>query len=146
LFIAGMICDYWPATWNGNVYYGFNKRFASMTATATAFHAPGDGNTRGFHATVGGNGRSNDAASLDWIRHVVKLPVLGRRDDGSWVRSSFDWRFDAAIVEPVTVDIDVTAPFAELPGGRYSDADGTAAACRVRGMRWCLSWPAPAMK
>jgi hypothetical protein len=140
LFVSGMTCDFWPAIWNGNVYYGFHKRFAPMRSDEHAF------------AVLGGDGRPEFCASLreadggrasmfDLIRTIASQPVLGWRDAGGFVRSGFDWDFSTAWIRPASLGLSLDTHFNELPAGAGLQVLGEA--YRVRGMRWRLSWPDP---
>jgi hypothetical protein len=139
LFVSGMTCDFWPAVWNGNFYYGFRKRLAQMSWDGDRFSAAGEGRHPGFRATARGRGQATDDA-LDWIRSAAALPVLGHRDDGVFVQSRFDWDFREAEVDPVTLAFTLGRHFRELPPGE-STACRQDDAYRVRRMQWRLSWP-----
>jgi hypothetical protein len=138
LFVSGMMCDFLPAVWNGNAYYGFRKRFAEMTCDGARFAAAGEDGAPCFHASARGRGVPPD---LHWISTAVTLPVLGQREDGDVVQSRFDWGFRDATVEAVDLHMKVRQPFPTLPAGEHL----AELACRVHGMRWRLSWPAPAI-
>ena len=56
LFVSGMACDFWPAVWNGNFYYGFKKRFARMGWSGDHFAVEEDGRRAGFDAVVRSQG------------------------------------------------------------------------------------------
>jgi len=138
MFVRGMACDFWPAVWNGNVYYGFMKQFARVRWDGRQFVSLGDGERTDFHAAVEKASSTTDGA-LEWIRAAAALPVLGRRADGTIVASRFDWDFSGAAVEPVSVRVFDGAQFPELTAG--AGASISQRGCRVRGMRWRLSWP-----
>jgi hypothetical protein len=137
LFILGMTCDFWPAVWNGNVFYGFQKRFATMESEVDGLSVEDDKGARGFRAFVRPKGAARTAFA--WIESAAALPVLGQRSDGAIVQSHFDWSFDQAAVQPAAIRLVVGGSFAELPPGEYADdaVDG----CAVTGMRWRLGWP-----
>jgi hypothetical protein len=138
LFIAGMTCDAWWAVWNGNLYYGFQKRLSSMNWDGRQFLSDHDGDRAGFHATCEPS-TAWASHQFEWIRSAVALPVLGRRADGTFVRSKFDWDFTDADVEPARVELAIGEGYRELPIG--SGVTWHDDAYRVRGMRWRLSWP-----
>jgi hypothetical protein len=137
LFVSGMTCDFWPAVWNGNVYYGFRKRFAQMSWDREGFSVAGDDRGPGFRAVITSPRPAGNGA-LDWIRSAAALSVLGHREDRAFVSSRFEWDFDEATVEAITLDLDFGPRFRELPLDIQSSCDH---ACRVREMRWRLSWP-----
>ena len=138
LFIAGMTCDAWWAVWNGNLYYGFQKRLASMSWDGRQFLSGNDGDQPVFRATCYPS-ISDPGIQFEWMKSAAALPVLGRRADGTFVRSKFDWDFANAEVEPTRVELALGHGSRALPieSGvtRHDDA------YRVRGMRWRLSWP-----
>lgn len=140
IFVAGMTCDFWPPVWNGNVYYGFSKRLTRMTWDGERFAVIDADDGGRLDATL--EPRAGETSGqLSWIQAAAALPVLGRRADGSFVQSRFDWSFHDATIEPAALRIAATPAFRELP------LDATHAihadALRVRGMRWRLSWPMP---
>lgn len=138
LFVLGMTCDFWPAIWNGNFYYGFHKRFASMRWDDQAFVViSGDGRAE-FHASLhGADGYAESTFEL--IRTIASQPVLGWRNVGGLVRTSFDWDFSTASIRPASLRLSLDAHFRELPDGSKLKIIGEA--YQVRGMRWRLSWP-----
>jgi hypothetical protein len=138
LFVVGMTCDLWPAVWNGNVYYGFRKRFVEMQSTNDMFRVVDGGSGSSFEATF--EAPSGDAnRCLEWIDDAAQLPVLGERIDRSLVRCQFEWSWEHAVTEQAPLRIDVRESFGELPTGTYRGGD--VCAYRVRGMRWRVSWP-----
>lgn len=139
LFVTGMTCDFWPAVWNGNVYYGFRKRFVSMTADGANFRVINDEGTPVFVAATTGPGVAH-SATLEWIRSAVSLPIVGKRDDGVLVQSRFDWDFSEAAIDAASISVVVDQGFEELPATSGLEC---ATACLVRQMRWRLSWPMP---
>ena len=138
LFVSGMICDFWPAVWNGNFYYGFKKRLAQMSWSGERFSVADEGHRATFHAVLR-PGAEPPGRSLDRIRAAAALSVLGHRDDGSFVRSRFEWDFREAAVESASLALTVGQHFRELPLGAHSSRNDDA--YRIRGMRWRLSWP-----
>lgn len=139
LFVTGMICDFLPAVWNGNVYYGFHKRFASMSGDGADFRVLNDEGMSVFAATMIGRG-AGERETLAWIRSAVALPILGKRDDGVVVQSRFDWDFSEAAIDAASITLVVDQDFEELPTTRDLRCE---TACLVRRMRWGLSWPMP---
>jgi hypothetical protein len=141
LFLRGMACDFWPAAWNGNVFYGFMKQFARIEWDGRQFVSRSLGEGPDFHATVTPRSSpSIDSETLHWLRDVVAQRVLGCRADGSIVESRFEWSFDDSILDAVDVDIRASPQFAELQRLAPFTADASYA---VQRMRWRLSWPSP---
>lgn len=134
LFVTGMTCDFLPAVWNGNRFYGFKKRFVSMSSGPDSFvvDPPGDG----FSATL----RPSPALDEDreWVRWASALPILGVRDDGSFVRTRFDWSFTNARLDAAEVRVHIGRQFPELTAGTYESRG-----VRVTDMRWRVGWPQP---
>jgi hypothetical protein len=141
LFVSTMACDFWPAVWNGNFYYGFKKRFARMGWSGDHFAVADDSESTGFDAVLhSGSGEAPDA-TLERICAAAALPVLGHRQDGVFVTSCFDWDFRGAAVDAATLELVRGKYLPELPftaAARHHDA------CRIQGMRWRLGWPTPA--
>jgi len=142
LFVTGMACDFWPAVWNGNVYYGFKKRFARMGWSGDRFAVAGEAGHRPFDAVL--HPRPDVPPAIHRIRAAAALPVLGYRMDGVFVRSRFDWDFRGAVVEGASLEIPQGQHLPELPPTAHpvSNVD----ACRVRGMIWRLGWPEPVLQ
>jgi hypothetical protein len=134
LFVAGMTCDFPPAVWNGNQFYGFKKRFVAMSSGPDRFVV--DPSEEGFSGTL----RPSPAIDEDreWLRWASSLPVLGIRDDGSFVRTRFDWSFTNARLEAAQVQVHIGRQFPEFAAGTYQGSG-----VRVTGMRWRLGWPQP---
>jgi len=140
LFVSGMICDFWPAVWNGNYYYGFNKRHASMRWRGDRFIVDDSNGNAGFTADVAAEPMASSAA-FDWIRTAAALSVLGHRGAGLFVRTKFDWSFADATIESATVSLVARDRSLEFPfQGQFTCRD----ACRIERMRWRLGWPEPA--
>ena len=137
LFIPGMVCDFRPAIWIGNNYYGFRKRFAHMSWDGGRFSVSEENHQPSFSAAC--SRAQAPAGDSGWIRSAAALSVLGCRQDGPFVRSRFDWDFRQAEVEAASITLASGQQFRELPAGEhFACADD---AYRVRGMRWRLSWP-----
>lgn len=136
LFVTGMTCDFAPAVWNGNQFYGFRKRYVPMSWTRDKF-VVGVAEaefTGAVHAE-----RSVEKEVEEWWRWASTMPVLGEREDNSLVHSRFDWSFKESKLEAADVRVHVETSFRELPAGTYAQAG-----VRVSNMRWRLSWPSPA--
>lgn len=138
LYVHRMICDFWPGVWVGNNYYGFSKSFVQITWDGKRFLASDASHAPIFCAEVRRVGRA-PAGALAWVQAAAALPVLGRRSDGTIVRSRFDWNFAAAVVEVVALDLTVAQEFERLFG--LDRPTWHRNAYFVQGMRWRLSWP-----
>ncbi len=146
-FIPLMCCtDQW-ATWSGNTYYGFAKRMATVERRGNTFLVSASEGPLLLHATANPEGdwmpaRECTLRGLATVREVFEAPVLGRRGEGSYVRSRFEWSFAAASIRraPTVVSIDT-------PLGSGLEADvfhgAVSESFEVTGMRWRLSWPEP---
>jgi len=137
LFVPAMACDAWWAVWNGNVHYGFGKRLVSIQWDGSRYRVEDESHERDsfdatLHRKTGGS-----IKPLTWIRSAASLPVLGRRADGRFIESRFDWDFAEASIEPIAVHVNPGRDFGVHPLARlFSDE-----AFFVRQMRWRLSWP-----
>jgi hypothetical protein len=140
LFVRGMPCDFWPAVWNGNMYYGFMKQFSRIEWDGDRFVSRSDAAEPDFHAILEPCAPSTGVEAAAWIRQAAALPVMGRRTDGTIVTSRFEWDFSDAAVDPAHVRLHASARFPELTA---TDVPQCHPGCRVRGMRWRLSWPEP---
>ena len=139
LFVLGMACDFWPAVWNGNVYYGFEKRFARMGSSQNHLTVADQGSEAGFDAVLRPRPGAVDML-LDRIRAAAALPVLGRRQDGIFVTSCFDWKFQGAAVTAASLEVTRGQYLLTLPLTPLKRHDET---CRIQGMCWRLGWPIP---
>jgi hypothetical protein len=146
-WVARMYSAYFPVVWDGNFRFGFAKEIASMSWIGSMFVMTNDAGALLFHAAVEPKGEWSSAAGsvlpqLATLREVFALPMLGRRPDGIFVRSAFDWDFTAALVRPAAAWLSLDAALvACAPALRQPPADGTTVA--IRGMVWRLSWPSP---
>lgn len=140
LFVSGMLCDFWPAVWNGNYYYGFNKRHASMHWRGARFVVDGSNGDAGFTADLATEPTSSRAV-FEWIRTAASLTVLGHRGAGLFVRTKFEWGFTEATIESAALTFLARDRSLELPfEGQLTCRD----ACHVERMCWRLGWPEPA--
>lgn len=137
-FIPRMYASYFPAVWNGNTHYGYGKELAALGWHDRTFVVAGDGDRPRLAASVDGAGpwapAAGTPAGLDRVRALGGAPVLGRRGDGVFVASTFDWDFADADVRMVRTDVTTDVL------GRCPSA--AAEAFEIRGMRWRVSWPA----
>ena len=143
LYVHRMVCDFWPAVWVGNNYYGFNKSFAQMRWDNRRFAVTDVSNALMFSAEVSPS-ESASGQGLTFIQRAAGLPVIGRREDGRIVGSRFDWLFPANAIDPVALKLTVTPSFADRDGETFpahADPQSCDQAYAVSGMRWCLSWP-----
>jgi hypothetical protein len=145
LFVQGMACDIWPAVWTGNVYFGFRKEHVTVQWNSDEFHVSPNG-WRSCRASVrctSGNDHDRVTArhdALQRIRAAVTMPVLGRRTEGTFVRSRFAWDFGSAAVDGASVTFEGGSMFPWL-SGHTRDGSSVSIGLRVRGMGWRLSWP-----
>jgi hypothetical protein len=141
LFVSGMTCDFWPAVWAGNVYYGYRKRHAQMTWDSQRFCVTGEGQHHSFDAIV----RRRSTLSEEHfarIQSAAALPVLGSFQDGVLVRSRFEWDLREATIEDAALTLTLSPDFRELPLGNHTHDSH---AFFVRQMRWRVSWPKRAL-
>ena len=139
LFVRRMACDFRPAVWNGNVYYGFMKDFVRVAWDGEHFLAHDESHRPYFHAAVTPRSPGENEQQLVEIRAASALPVLGQRADGTLVHSRFEWDFSTASVEPATVRVLPGTQLARLLASQEVVATGHS--CYVRQMPWRLSWP-----
>lgn len=143
--LVAMVSSNWPATWSGNVYYGFPKQMGAMGWQGPLYLVMDAGGRLMLHAQVEptGDWRAGGALpEVTRVRGVFSLPVLGRSSSGLPVSSYFDWGFSSARVRPVAAGVTIDLPFAEgLEIGSHAGATGS---LEVEGMTWRLSWPGPA--
>lgn len=141
-YLPRMVCSYFPATWVGNAYYGFGKRMGSMGWEGRIFAVCDEAGALWFHAHVGEHAPdSASPRSMEALRSLFALPVVGIRSDGRYVSSYWDFDFAAAQVRPIDVLLTIDAPFAAglVPGDHGGFPGGSFA---VDGLVWRLSWPA----
>lgn len=141
LFVHRMICDYWPAVWVGNGYYGFSKSFARIEWDGKRFRAADAAERHVLSAEL----LSDQPATLEalaWIESAARLPVLGTRGTGSLVLSRFEWDLATAQVSRTTLQLTWGQGFHGLLS--KGDRQPLPHAYRIDGMRWRLSWPFPA--
>src|SRR5262249_44188213 len=106
LYMAGMYASYPPAVWAGNLYFGFSKEVAQVHWDgALCVVTLGDGSTV-FRADVKANGEAS-TAGFERVRGLFRLPVFGRRADGSLACSLFDWDSADALVRPARITASV---------------------------------------
>ena len=135
------------STWSGNANYGFSKQRADMGWLAHTFTVSAPDGPLLLHATMEADGEWTPChdvspANLAAVDAVFRLPMLGRRSDGSEVCSYFEWGFGGAEARPARARVSIEAPLGPglEPGTHYGVPSGT---FEVRGMRWRVSWPVP---
>src|SRR5262249_7283877 len=97
-YVPRMYSTYFPAVWHGNAHYGFSKEMARMRWHHGAFLATREDGSLLLHADTEPMGAWSPGSGCDIpnfaaMRAVIALPVLGRRDDGSYLCSYFGWGF-----------------------------------------------------
>jgi len=146
-WIPAMVSGYGPATWSGNALYGFSKRMGDVRRDGPFLLVTSEQGALLLHAMLEAHGawaavRDGEPPALAFVREVFALPVVGRRADGVWACSYFDWDFGAARLRPADACVSVAQPIVTgLPLGDYHDA--TTGTFEVEGMRWRLTWPMP---
>jgi hypothetical protein len=140
LFVAGMVCDFWPAVWNGNTHWGFSKRFAPMSWDGARLFVQNDDGEVDFWGAVSAVDRTSGEA-FDWIRSAAALPVLGVRRDGVFVKSRFEWDFHGSRIDRAALRLATGPRFREL--GLVRDSMLSDSVYHVRDMKWRLTWPQP---
>jgi hypothetical protein len=143
-FSAIMHTNHAPSRWSGNSYYGYAKEMADLGWSHTSFVVAEPNGRTIAHARIEADDKwfSADevpAAALRKIRDYFALPILGRKEDRTYVASHFEWNFDDAAVRPVHTSLSVEGRLAGLPSGIHSDAP--LGSIQVRRMRWRVSWP-----
>ena len=139
VYMARMYASYPPAVWAGNVYYGFSKELADVRWDGKRFDVNRRGGARILQAAVEGIAEGDAAHAFETVRTLFRLPVLGRRRDGSLVCSHFDWDVRDAQVRQSDVRLSLDAALDAGAPVRCSHVPGATYA--LRGMRWRLSWP-----
>lgn len=147
-YIVRMVSNHRPATLAGNLNYGLGKRMGRMGWEGPVFLMTDEVGRLLFHAQVEAtdewracvDGAATELASL---RTVFSLPILGHKGGGVFTASHFGWDFEDARARSVEAALSIDRSFADglAPGVLHSLAPGSV---EVRGMRWQLSWPAPA--
>jgi len=145
-FIPLMYSSFFPPIWAGNVHYGFSKAFAAMRWEDSLFIVTRPDGALLLRATVepAGDwvpGRNCDLPNFDEMRSVFALPVLGRRQDGTYVKSYFRWDYGAARVRAVRAAVSIEAKLIEGVAPRTC-MSLRSATFEVQRMEWRISWPA----
>src|SRR4030095_9646120 len=145
IFVPRMYSSFFPATWAGNAHYGLAKAMATIQwHEATVSITTPDGATPfGACGEPAGDWTPGSCCTLPNfadVRAVFDMPVIGQRDDGSYVTSYFGWDFAAALVRPARATLSIAAPLAR--GIIPQTCNGLPSATfEVQRMIWRLSWP-----
>jgi hypothetical protein len=132
LFVPLMYCDEPVSTRVGNALYGFNKKPAVMEWVGSNFVVMGDEGRVLLRATREAGDGLHGCAGRD--SRVADLPIVGRRQDGTYVSSWFDWPWEAGGLAGVRVVVAAEEPL--IAGAGRS-------AVQVRSVSWRISWPQP---
>ena len=144
-YVPRMVASYFPATWNGNAFYGLGKRMGRLGWEGPIFRMTDTEGQLLFHAAVEATGDWSPGGggalpNFDRMREFFSLPVVGRRENGALVGCYFDWDFRGARVRPTDARVSIDAPFAEgLVCG--SSPGAPSGSFEVHRMLWRLSWP-----
>ncbi len=146
-FVPRMYSSFYPATWAGNAHYGLAKQMTAMEWTGSRFAVAGPQDARPFDASVepAGEWMAGARCTLDHflaMQTVFAYPVMGRRDDGTYISSHFGFDFPAARVRSAHAQLSVDPTLARgVP--RRTCSSLPSATFEVAGLMWRLSWPAP---
>lgn len=144
-YMARMFSGVPTSVFVGNFHYGFNKSLACMGWEGPVFtvisatwwqrqaHA-------GLSAGLDVGAARATLANLSSMNAALSLPILGRRIDGSYVTSYFEFDLDAGQVEPraawIALDVPIVAGL--TPRRCFSAPAGS---MRLSNVMWRLSWP-----
>jgi hypothetical protein len=145
-FVPLMCSSYFPATWAGNTHYGFSKIMASMWWTDSMFVMTRPDGALLFHGTVEPTsdwfpGIHCELPNFAGMRSIFDLPILGRRENGTFVQSHFGWDYTEARVRAARSAVSIDAALAEGLTPRICTSLRSAT-FEVQRMTWRLSWPA----
>lgn len=145
VFVPRMYASYYPAVWNGRENYGLGKEMGEVECRdGIRLLTDADG-ALVLHALT--ESRSDWMSERDtpesWhsLRAFFEEPILGRKPNGRYVRTRFDWDLRTARLQSVdccTV-VDTTLECG-LEADAYPDGEGSFA---VRDMLWRVGWPEP---
>jgi hypothetical protein len=144
-YIPRMYSNHLPATWTGNTFYGFGKEVAKMWWQGPVFMLTREDDALLLHAAIESrcdwlSGPRCTLPNFEAMRAVFALPIVGRKADGVYVCSYFDWDFNGACVRAADSCVTIDAPILEglTPRRCYGVRAGT---FQVERMLWRLSWP-----
>jgi hypothetical protein len=133
------------STWSGNAQYGLSKQLAEFRSFAATYAVSARGGPLLLHATVEPTGQWSSCRDLVppdlcAVTEVFRLPILGRRSDGTEACSYFAWDLRHASARRVRAVVSIDAPLgAGLDPGVFHGVESST--FEVRGMRWRVSWP-----
>jgi hypothetical protein len=146
-YIPRMYSSHFPATWTGNALYGFAKEMAKMWWQGPVFMLTREDDTLLLHAAIESqcdwsSGPRCTLPNFEAMRSAFALPIVGRKVDGAYVCSYFDWSFSEARVRAADSCVAIDAPIIDglTPRRCYGVRAGT---FQVERMLWRLSWPFP---
>ena len=142
-FVPRMYSSYFPATWNGNAFYGLAKETAAMQWHGRDFAIRPRPGEPVFRGALRGEAPWADGRleALAPLRAMLRMPVLGRRGV-ALVRSWFDWDFAGARSRATEATLQVGPGLAEgLRPGAYTAVDRSS--FELAGVLWRLSFPGP---
>jgi hypothetical protein len=146
-YIPRMYSSYFPATWQGNSYYGLAKEMATMWWQGPVFLVTANDEALLLHAAVEAMGswspgRTCELPNFQAMRAIFALPIVGRKSDETYVCSYFGWDFSGSAVRSADACISIDASLIDglVPRRCHDVSSGT---FEVRGMVWKLSWPSP---
>lgn len=140
-FALGMHCDRRTPAVFGNANYGFNKRLARISWRGPALEVQRDQSLVARYHLGKGSSSCGDAELFASIA-AFRLPILGRKSDGSFGRCHFQFGLGKARVLRAHTRLELPEHLDGLSAGRYLSAPGHS--FEVQGLRWRISWPARA--
>lgn len=144
-YVVRMYLDNEFAIYVGNTFYGYAKERGTLVRTDVGPH-------RRFEvfrseisfASAVTTGASGSPAHYGAMREILRMPLLGRKDDGALVRSYWRWD-DGATTVRVTAPVRFIQEFVPQKMARWvalgdipSVEDG---AVRIQGLRWSMAFP-----
>lgn len=145
-YFPSMVCSHLPAVWLGNAHYGFAKRLGSMAWTRSLFSVTDNRGSLVFDAVVEPQGAWDEAADVEVFRdvkaHMTTNPILGRKSNGTWVLSHFDWDSSDATARSVRATPCAYPPLSPALDP-YDDGRPAPVGVEVSQMIWRLGWPTP---
>jgi hypothetical protein len=144
-FVPRMYSSSFAAVWDGNARYGLAKKLARMRWHDSVFVLVDERQSLLLHAAVEPKGSRTRGdvcrvPNFEALREMFRLPILGRKDDGKFVTSYFDWGLDEADVSGADSYLSIDAPlFDGVSPRRFHDIRSRS--FLLYGMNWKLSWP-----
>lgn len=142
-FVALMVSGDRRATWSGNTHYGFGKRMGRIERFGDVWTATQDEGGLTMYAAMNPvddwvRGPESASPSIRSIPRLFDAPVIGRRADGTYVASYFEWNLDHAVVRRVGLRLFFTSGVGLEPREVQIPPES---GIELRGMRWRLGWP-----